>query len=133
MAYFENTDEVYKYLGGVFRVADKTPGVGDKLRGGDLVLRLDYTSPQATITVVLKAPSIQVIEGESDLSPDVRMSMAADDGNKFWRGEYNIAVGLAKGQVKAKGPVSKILKLIPIAKPVFPLYKDLVSEKDTAK
>lgn len=133
MSYFINAEEVYKYLGGVFRVADETKGVGDTLRGSDLILRLDYSGPASSITVVLKEPAIQVIEGDSDLTPDVRMSMSADNGNKFWRGEYNVAVGLAKGQVKAKGPVSKILKLIPIAKPVFPLYQNLVAEKDAGQ
>ncbi|MFI6937359.1 SCP2 sterol-binding domain-containing protein [Streptomyces sp. NPDC050287] len=133
MSYFLNAEELYKYLGGVFRVANDTEGVGDNLRDADLVLRLDYSGPTATITVVLKQPVIQVIEGDSDLMPDVRMSMSADNGNKFWRGEYNVAVGLAKGQVKAKGPVSKILKLLPIAKPVYPLYRDLVAQKDAVQ
>ncbi|MGW2291621.1 SCP2 sterol-binding domain-containing protein [Streptomyces phaeochromogenes] len=132
MSYFSSAEEVYKYLGGVFRVANDTDGVGGQLRAGDLVLRLDYSGPAASITVVLKEPAIQVIEGDSELTPDIRMSMSADNGNKFWRGEYNVAVGLAKGQVKAKGPVSKILKLIPLSKPVFPLYRELVAGKDAA-
>lgn len=133
MTYFADANEVYKYLGGVFVVANDTAGVGEKLRASNIVLRLDYSQPDSSITVVLKEPAIQVIEGDSDLTPDVRMSMSADNGNKFWRGEYNVAVGLAKGQVKAKGPVSTILKLIPAAKPVFPLYKDLVAPKDAAQ
>jgi putative sterol carrier protein len=132
MSYFANADEVYQYLGGVFKIADTTAGVGEKLRGANMVLRLDYTGPDSSITVILKEPTIQVIEGDSDITPDVRMSMAADNGNKFWRGEYNVTVGLAKGQVKTKGAVSKILKLIPISKPVFPLYKYLVGAKDAA-
>lgn len=131
MSYFADASEVYKYLGGVFRQANDTEGVGSTLRAADIVLRLDYSSPDSSITVVLKEPAIEVIEGDSELTPDVRMSMSADNGNKFWRGEYNVAVGLAKGQVKAKGPVSKILKLIPAAKPVFPIYRDLVSAKDS--
>jgi hypothetical protein len=28
--------------------------------------------------------------------------------------------------------VNKILKLVPLTKPLFPMYKDLVSEKDGA-
>ncbi|MFF4256575.1 SCP2 sterol-binding domain-containing protein [Streptomyces sp. NPDC001663] len=132
MSYFSSAEEIYKYLGGVFLVANDTDGVGDQLRAGNLVLRIDYSAPTASITVVLKEPAIEVIEGESDLTPDIRMSMSGDNGNKFWRGEYNVAVGLAKGQVKAKGPVSKILKLIPMTKPVFPLYRELVAEKDAA-
>jgi len=130
MSYFKDDAEVYKYLGGVFRVANDVEGVGSNLRAAAIVLRLDYSNPTSSITVVLKEPAIEVIEGDSDLDPDVRMSMSADHGNQFWRGEYNVAVGLAKGQVKAKGPVTKILKLIPAAKPVFPIYRDLVGEKD---
>lgn len=132
MSYFSTAEEVYKYLGGVFRAANEVESIGDELRTSDIVLRLDYSTPAASITVVLKEPAIEVIEGETELTPDVRMSMSADNGNKFWRGEYNVAVGLAKGQVKAKGPVSKILKLIPVAKPVFPLYRELVADKDAA-
>ncbi|CAM3704275.1 SCP2 sterol-binding domain-containing protein [Smaragdicoccus niigatensis] len=132
MTYFADAAEVYKYLGGAFRTANTTPGAGEQLRAADIVLRLDYTSPESSLTVVLKEPAIEVVEGDSDLTPDVRMSMSADNANMFWRGEYNVAVGLAKGEVKAKGPVSKILKLIPAAKPVFPLYRDLVSDKDAS-
>jgi hypothetical protein len=58
--------------------------------------------------------------------------MRADDAHRFWRGEYNLAVGLAKGQVKAKGPVNKILKLVPLTKPLFPIYKELTAKKDAA-
>ena len=38
--------------------------------------------------------------------------MPADIAHRYWLSEYDLAVGLAKGQVKAKGPVSKILKLV---------------------
>jgi putative sterol carrier protein len=132
VTYFTDAADVYQYLGGAFRTANETAGVGEKLRAADIVLRLDYSCPDSSITVVLKEPSIEVMEGDSDLMPDVHMSMSADNGNKFWRGEYDVAVGLASGEVKAKGPISKILKLIPAAKPVFPLYRDLVSDKDAS-
>jgi hypothetical protein len=59
--------------------------------------------------------------------------MPADIAHKYWRGEYNLAVGLAKGAVKAKGPVNKILRLVPLTKPLFPIYKDLTNEKDQAQ
>ena len=34
-----------------------------------------------------------------------------------------MTVALARGQMKAKGPVAKILKLLPLTKGVFPRYK----------
>src|SRR5438093_4365456 len=132
MTFFKDTDEVYKYLGGVFRAADEHPEVGPKLREAGITLRLEYSNPAAVITVRMVEPHIEVIEGESDIQPDVRMTMPADIGNKYWRGEYNVAVGLAKGQVKAKGPVTTILKMVPLTKPLYSVYRDLVAEKDAA-
>jgi hypothetical protein len=131
MAYFSDETEVYKYLGGVFRLANEQPDVGPKLRAANITLQLNYSDPAATLTVRFQDP-LEVVDGGQDDNADVRLSMPADIANKYWRGEYNLAVGLAKGQVKAKGPVNKILKLVPITKPLFPLYKDLVAEKDKA-
>jgi len=46
MSYFKDDAEVYKYLGGVFRVANDVEGVGSNLRAADIVLRLDYSNPR---------------------------------------------------------------------------------------
>ena len=132
MAYFRDADEAYKYLGGVFRAADDHPEVGPKLRASGITLRLEYSNPIAVLTVRLTEPHIEIIEGETDIEPDVKLAMSADTANKYWRGEYNVAVGLAKGEVKAKGPVTTILRLVPATKPLYPMYKELVADKDAA-
>jgi hypothetical protein len=131
VAYFSDEQEVYKYLGGVFRMADEQPEVGPKLRAANITLQLNYSDPAASLTVRLQDP-LEVVDGGQEEDADVKLSMPADIANRYWRGEYNLAVGLAKGQVKAKGPVNKILKLVPITKPLFPVYRELVAEKDQA-
>jgi hypothetical protein len=131
MTYYTNADEIYKYLGGVFRAANDTE-VGPKLKGADIDLQIYYTDPDATMTVRLREPSIEVVDGAENPDADIKLYMPADIGNKFWRGEYNLGVGLAKGQVKAKGPVNKILKLVPLTKPLFPVYRELVADKDAS-
>jgi hypothetical protein len=55
--------------------------------------------------------------------------MAADTAHKFWLGQVNVTVAMARGQIKAKGPVAKILKLVPLTKPVFPRYKAQLEEQ----
>lgn len=131
MSYYNSAEEIYKYLGGVFRAANDTE-VGPKLMGADIDLQVYYTDPDAAMTVRLREPTIEVFDGADNEEADVKLYMTADIGNKFWRGEYNLGVGLAKGQVKAKGPVNKILKLVPLTKPLFPLYRELVVEKDAS-
>jgi SCP-2 sterol transfer family len=132
MAFFSDDQEVYKYLGGVFRIAGDHPEVGPKLTASGVTLRVVYTDPDSQLTLKFREPGVEVVEGESDETPDITMFMSCDIADKYWRGEYNLAVGLAKGQVKAKGPVNKILKLVPVTKPIFPMYRELVAEKDQA-
>lgn len=132
MSYFNDEEELYYYLGGVFRAAEDHPETGPALRASGITLRLEYSNPSAILTVAMLEDGINIIEGETDVVPDVRMAMSSDNADKYWRGEYNVAVGLAKGEVKAKGPVTKILKLIPVTKPLFPIYRELVAEKDAA-
>ena len=64
--------------------------------------------------------------GETAMEPEVLMTMEADTAHRFWLGKVNVTVALARGQMKAKGPVAKILKLVPLTKPVFPRYRDML-------
>jgi putative sterol carrier protein len=129
MPYFADANEVDKYIGGVFRLAADHPEVGAKMKAANLVMRVLYTDPDVEMNVIMRDP-MQVVAGPVEDAADVTLAMPADIADKFWRGDYNLAVGLAKGQVKAKGPVNKILKLVPLTKPLFPMYRELVAEKD---
>jgi putative sterol carrier protein len=132
MPFFDSADEVYRYIGGVFRAAAEHPEVGPKMAAADLTMQVYYSDPDSKVTIRFKEPKLTVEDGGDDPNADVKLFMPADIADKYWRGEYNLAVGLAKGQVKAKGPVNKILKLVPLTKPLFPMYRELVSEKDPA-
>jgi putative sterol carrier protein len=131
MTTFSDADEVYRYIGGVFRIAADHPEIGPRMRAANITMQVNYSDPAASLTVRFQEP-MEVIEGGQDDTADVRLSMPADIAHKFWRGEYNLAVGLAKGHVKAKGPVNKILKLVPITKPLFPIYRELTAEMEHA-
>jgi putative sterol carrier protein len=70
--------------------------------------------------------------GPTEMEPEVVMSMDADTAHKFWLGKVNVTVALARGQMKAKGPVAKILKLVPLTKPIFPRYKQQLEDSGRA-
>ncbi len=55
--------------------------------------------------------------GETEMEPEVVMSMEADTAHRFWLGKVNVTTALARGQIKASGPVAKILKLVPLTSP----------------
>jgi putative sterol carrier protein len=71
---------------------------------------------------------VDVIQGDCDLNADVSMSMKADVAHQFWLGKINLVSALAKGEIKATGPIPKILKLLPAIKPLYDEYPKILRE-----
>jgi putative sterol carrier protein len=129
LAYFNDADEVYRYIGKLFQDLTDDEELAPKFRKANTIVQYRYREPESIITVKLvEGEDGQVDLGETDLEPEVVMSMEADTAHKFWLGKVNVTVALARGQMKAKGPVAKILKLVPLVKPVFPRYRQMLEE-----
>jgi putative sterol carrier protein len=129
LAYFKDADEVYAYIGKLFEDLTTDAELAPKFRKANTVVQYQYREPESTITVkLIDGEDGQVDLGETSLEPEVVMSMDADTAHRFWLGEVNVTVALARGQMKAKGPVAKILKLVPLTKPVFPRYRQMLEE-----
>ena len=124
MPYFKDADEVYATLGKLFQDLAVDDELAPKFRKANTIVRYEFQDPDSAITVRLQEGQPGDVDfGESQMEPEVTMSMAADTAHRFWLGQVNVTVALARGQIKAKGPVAKILKLVPLAKPVFPRYQ----------
>lgn len=129
MAVFKDADEVYAYIGKLFQDLTDDEELAPKFRKANTVVQYVYRDPESTITVKLReGEDGQVDLGETTLDPEVVMSMEADTAHRFWLGDVNVTVALARGQMKAKGPVAKILKLVPLTKPVFPRYRKMLED-----
>ncbi len=125
MPLFRSEAEVYEHLGRLFEEMVADAELGPQFQRADTIVQYRYRDPEATITVDIRAavePSAHL--GATELEPEVVMSMDADTAHRFFLGKVNVTVALARGQIKAKGPVAKILKLVPLVKPVFPRYKE---------
>lgn len=124
MPYFKDADEVYATIGKLFVDLTQDEELAPKFRKANSIVQFKYRNPESQITVkAIEGQEGQVDCGETAMTPDIVMSMDADTAHKYWLGKVNVTVALARGQMKAKGPVAKILKMVPIAKPVFPMYK----------
>jgi putative sterol carrier protein len=98
--------------------------MGPKFRKADTIVQYVFTDPDSAVTVRLKEDEPGEVDfGETEMEPEVTMRMDADTAHRFWLGNVNVTVALARGQIKAEGPVAKILKLVPLTKPIFPRYK----------
>ena len=56
------------------------------------------------------------------------MGMKAEVANRFWLGKVNLVMAMAKGQVRARGSVPEMLKMLPLAKPLYARYETILRE-----
>ncbi len=63
-------------------------------------------------------------------TPVVTMKMSLDTAHWFWLKKVNIPKALALRQIKAKGPVGKVLKVLPLLKPGQDMYPDYCKKYD---
>jgi hypothetical protein len=125
MGVFKDDADVYKYVGGVFERGTTDPVLAPKFAESGVILRVTYTDPASVITVDFPNGKVFTGAGVGPV-PNVELFMSGDNGNKFWLGKLNLPVAMAKGSVRAKGPVPKILKLVPAAKALFGPYRDML-------
>ncbi len=129
MGYFKDADEVYRYIGRMFEEVVADEELGPKFQRANTVVQYRYSDPESQVTVrMVEGEDRRVDLGETQLEPEVVMTMDADTAHKFWLGKVSVTRAMSRGQIKAKGPVTKILKLVPLVKPVFPRYRRMLEE-----
>ena len=57
------------------------------------------------------------------------MSMDSDVANRYFQGKENVAMAIARRRIKTTGNVKKALALIPITKPVYAMYRDVLEKE----
>ena len=130
MAYFTSEQEVYDTLGRLFVDMVDDDELFGKFRKANTIVQYRFHDPDSQITVRMKEDEEPKVDlGATDLQPEVTMTMDADTAHRFWLGQVNVTVALARGQIKAKGPVAKVLRLVPLARPVFPRYEAQLKEQ----
>jgi hypothetical protein len=125
MPYFKDADDVYATLGRFLREMAADPELEPALKRAETSFQLRLRQPDSVVTV--SAPQAerpaQVDLGDTSIRPEVVLQLDADTAHRFWLGDVNVAVALARGDIRARGPVAKILKIVPLVKPGFPRYR----------
>jgi hypothetical protein len=118
----------------VFSLMSEDPDMGPKLREADVPQRFEFTD----VGMVVNVRACHGAEDgnlhwewgdEVDWEPKVRMAMSADTANRYFQGKENIAMAIARRRIKTGGDVRAALTLIPLTKPVYARYAELVARE----
>ncbi len=129
MGCFKDENDVYAFIGRLFQELAVDAELAPKFKRANTTVQYQMSDPESQITVDMRPDrDIRVDLGPSDLDPEVVMTLTADTAHGFWLGKVNITSALARGQIKARGPVAKILRLVPLVKPSFPRYEQILRD-----
>jgi hypothetical protein len=127
---FKDENDVYRFIGRLFEELAEDAELAPRFKRANTTVQYRLRDPDSQITVDMRPEAdMRVDLGPSDLEPEVVMTMDADTAHRFWLGQVNVTVALARGQIKAKGPVAKILRLVPLVKPACLRYKRLLRDE----
>jgi putative sterol carrier protein len=125
MSVFESKEKMVEVLGGLFNILLSDPDAGPKFAGSNITIKFNISDPNAQLYITpgdgIKG---EVLWEAKDIKPDVEMTLSGDTCHKFWLKQIGMPIALAKGLIKAKGPMPKVLKLLPILKPAFAAYPE---------
>ena len=118
MAVFESTEYLYEVLGGFWKALYEKDEFNQAIKTADVQIKFEISDPSAVIWV---GPD-GVEFGAQGHKADVTMQLAGDICHAFWKKELSLPVALAKRQIKSKGNIAKVMKLLPVLRPAYDLY-----------
>src|SRR2546421_8002664 len=130
-AAFESVDEFREVIDKTFTIMSEDPEMGPRLREADTPQRFEF--PDVALVVNLRAghtgePNlVWEWSDEVDWEPKVRMAMTSEIANRYFQGKENVAIAIARRRIKAAGDLKAALAIIPLTKPLFILYRDMIA------
>ena len=131
MATFHSSKELREVMDRTFQLMSDDPDMGPKLRDADTPQRFEFSDLDLVVNIRAggsEEPNL-VWEWSDDVAwePKVRMTMSSETANRYFQGKENVAIAIARRRIKAGGDVKAALSIIPITKPLFERYREMIA------
>jgi hypothetical protein len=130
MAEFRSSKE-FRVMDRTFALMSEDPEIGPKLRDADTPQRFEFTDLDLVVNIraggVGGANLSWVWSDDIDWEPKVKLTMSSETANRYFQGKENVAIAIARRRIKAGGDVKAALAIIPITKPLFERYREMVA------
>jgi hypothetical protein len=134
MTAFRSPQEFREVMDRVFGLMDEDPDMGPRLRDADVPQRFEFEDVDLVVNIRAATPDegsnlVWVWSDDVAWESRVEMRMSSETANRYFQGRENVALAIARRRIKTGGDVRAALALIPITKPVFARYRELVERE----
>jgi hypothetical protein len=131
---FTGPKEFREVMDRIFTLMSEDPDMGPKLRDADVPQRFEFEDMDMVVNIRSAEEGEQgnlhwEWSDDVDWKSKVQMKMSSPVANKYFQGKENVAVAIAKRRIKTGGDVKAALALIPITKPVYAQYREVVEDE----
>jgi hypothetical protein len=129
---FKSSAEFREVIDKVFTIMSTDAEMGPKLRDARTPQRFEFPDVDMAVNITYAESNEDgnnlrwEWSDDVDWEPEVEMTMDSEIANRYFQGKENIAMAMARRRIKTSGNVKKALALIPITKPVFQRYRDML-------
>jgi hypothetical protein len=114
-----------------FTLMSEDPEMGPRLREADTPQQFKFTDVDMVVNIRAGdagEPNL-AWEWRQDVpwEPKVKMEMSSETANLYFQGKENVAIAIARRRIKAGGDVKAALAIIPITKPLFSRYREMIA------
>jgi len=133
MGDFKSPQEFREVIDRTFTLMSEDPEMGPKLRDADTPQRFEFTDLDLVVNIRAGAPDepnlVWTWSDDVSWEPRVGMTMSSETANRYFQGKENVAMAIARRRIKTSGNVKKALALIPITKPIYGRYRELLERE----
>jgi hypothetical protein len=129
---FKSPQEFREVMDRTFTLMSEDPNIGPKLREADTPQRFEFTDLDMVVNIRPgdgeEKPNL-AWEWSDDVAwePKVKMTMSSETANRYFQGKENVAIAIARRRIKAGGDVKAALAILPITKPLFARYREMIA------
>jgi hypothetical protein len=131
MTSFSSEKEFREVMDRTFGLMSEDPDMGPKLREADTPQRFEFTDFDLVVNVRaggVGEPNLHwEWSDEVDWEPRVKMAMSSETANRYFQGKEYVAIAIARRRIKTGGDVKAALAIIPITKPLYPRYREMIA------
>jgi hypothetical protein len=131
VAPFHSADEFRQVMDKTFGLMSDDPDMGPKLRDADTPQRFEFPDLDLVVNVTAGDEENLRWDWTDDVpwEPEVEMTMDSEIANRYFQGKENIAIAVARRRIRSQGNTKKALALVPVTKPVFAQYREMVERE----
>ena len=127
MSIYKSVEHITEVLEDVFDQIFNDPKTGPKFQKTGLLLRYTVKDPDGIVWI--DALNKKIGSGEPGRDASIELELDGDTIHDFFLKKVNVNVALATRKIKARGAITKFLKVMPVLKKAYVLYPDIAKAK----